>query len=298
MHPDDGDGNGHERRRRGCAHHVVHRDRNGQRIADLAIRAQRGGAHGSRAGGLPKQRSAKIGAGVDEWYTGQTAFSIVQPGNVTTDRVSFAFGGNGIALLDGYVRSVSYGVDGNPGLNYRLLGQALLPTTSFVGELGLKLAGIGLFPSGSTWQINTTMPYPAVNTNPLVRSSPQSGGRFDQATGTVIQLDGTHDGGILAVCLRNCNFETATFGYLDPVLGAVTRTIDLKIGTGLKYTRSGTIIQCDPSGGNDITDYLPATTLAGATFRFGGGGAIRTIGRNTGGRWSTTATMGVGLRPV
>jgi hypothetical protein len=240
----------------------------------------------------------KIGKGIDEWYTGQTGFSIVQPGNVTTDRVSFAFGGNGVALLDGYVDTVSYGVGGNPGINYRLLGQALLPITGFVGELGLKLAGIGLFPSGSTWQINTTMPYPAANTNPLVKSSPQSGGRFDQAVGTVIQLAGTHDGGILAVCLRNCNFETATFGYLDPIAGAVTRAVDLKIGTGLQYTRTGTIIQCDPAGGNNITDYLPAHTLAGATFRFGGGGAIRKIARNTGGRWSTTATMGVGLRPV
>lgn len=142
------------------------------------------------------------------------------------------------------------------------------------------------------------MPYPAANTNPLVKSSPQSGGRFDQAVGTVIQLAGTHDGGILAVCLRNCNFETATFGYLDPIAGAVTRAVDLKIGTGLQYTRTGTIIQCDPAGGNNITDYLPAHTLAGATFRFGGGGAIRKIARNTGGRWSTTATMGVGLRPV
>jgi len=240
----------------------------------------------------------KIGAGVDEWYTGQTGFSIVQPGNVTTDRVSFAFGGNGIALLDGYVRSVSFGSGGNPGLSSRLLGQALLPTTSFIGELGLKLAGIGLFPSGATWQINSALPYPATNTNPLVRSSPQSGGRFDQAVGVNMNVAGTHDGGILAVCLRNCNFDTATFSYVDPIAGAVSRTIDLKIGTGLKYTRTGTIIQCDPSGGNDITDYLPANTLAGATFRFGGGGAIRTIARNTGGRWSTTATMGVGLRPV
>ena len=240
----------------------------------------------------------KIGKGVDEWYTGQTGFSIMQPGTVTTDRVSFAFGGNGIALLDGYVRSISYASGGNPGLSSRLLGQALLPTTSFVGELGLKLAGIGLFPSGATWQINSALPYPATNTNPLVRSSPQSGGRFDQAVGVNMNVAGTHDGGILAVCLRNCNFETATFSYLDPVAGAVSRTIDLKIGTGLKYTRTGTIIQCDPSGGNDITDYLPANTLAGATFRFGGGGKIRTIGRNTGGRWSTTATMGVGLRPV
>jgi hypothetical protein len=239
-----------------------------------------------------------IGAGIDEWYTPQTATSTVLPGTVTTDRVSFAFGTTGLVLPDGYVQTVSFGVDGNPGLNFRLLGQALLPTTSYVGELGLKLAGIGLFPSGSTWQINTTMPYPAVNTNPLVRSSPQSGGRFGQAVGTVIQLAGTHDGGILAVCLRNCNFETATFGYLDPIAGAVTRTVDLKIGTGLQYTRTGTIIQCDPSGGNDITDYLPAHTLAGATFRFGGGGAIRKIARNTGGRWSTTATMGTGLRPV
>jgi len=240
----------------------------------------------------------KIGAGVDEWYTGQTGFSIVQPGTVTTDRVSFAFGGNGIALLDGYVRSVSFGSGGNPGLSSRLLGQALLPTTSFIGELGLKLAGIGLFPSGATWQINSALPYPATNTNPLVRSSPQSGGRFDQAVGVNMNVAGTHDGGILAVCLRNCNFDTATFSYVDPIAGAVSRTIDLKIGTGLKYTRTGTIVQCDPSGGNDITDYLPANTLAGATFRFGGGGKIRTIGRNTGGRWSTTATMGVGLRPV
>jgi hypothetical protein len=239
-----------------------------------------------------------IGAGIDEWYTPQTATSTVLPGTVTTDRVSFAFGTTGLVLADGYVQTVSFGIDGNPGLNFRLLGQALLPTTSYVGELGLKLAGIGLFPSGSTWQINTTMPYPAANTNPLVRSSPQSGGRFDAAVGTVIQLDGTHDGGIMAVCLRNCNFETATFGYLDPVAGAVTRAVDLKIGTGLQYTRTGTIIQCDPSGGNNITDYLPAHTLAGATFRFGGGGAIRKIARNTGGRWSTTATMGTGLRPV
>ena len=240
----------------------------------------------------------KIGKGIDEWYTGQTGFSIVQPGNVTTDRVSFAFGGNGIALLDAYVRSVSFGSGGNPGLSSRLLGQALLPTTSFVGELGLKLAGIGLFPSGATWQINSALPYPATNTNPQVRSSPQSGGRFNQAVGVNMNVAGTHDGGILAVCLRNCNFETATFNYVDPIAGAVSRTIDLKIGTGLKYTRTGTLIQCDPSGGNDITDYLPANTLTGATFRFGGGGAIRTIGRNTGGRWSTTATMGVGLRPV
>jgi len=240
----------------------------------------------------------KIGAGVDEWYTGQTGFSIMQPGTVTTDRVSFAFGGNGIALLDGYVRSISFGSGGNPGLSSRLLGQALLPTTSFIGELGLKLAGIGLFPSGATWQINSALPYPATNTNPLVRSSPQSGGRFDQAVGVNMTVAGTHDGGILAVCLRNCNFDTATFSYVDPIAGAVSRTIDLRIGSGLKYTRTGTIIQCDPSGGNDITDYLPANTLAGATFRFGGGGKIRTIGRNTGGRWSTTATMGVGLRPV
>jgi hypothetical protein len=240
----------------------------------------------------------KIGKGIDEWYTGQTGFSIMQPGNVTTDRVSFAFGGNGIALLDGYVRSISYASGGNPGLSSRLLGQALLPTTSFVGELGLKLAGVGLFPSGATWQINSALPYPATNTNPLVRSSPQAGGRFDQAVGVNMNVAGTHDGGIMAVCLRNCNFETATFNYFDPIAGAVSRTIDLKIGTGLKYTRTGTIIQCDPSGGNDITDYLPANTLAGATFRFGGGGKIRTIGRNTGGRWSTTATMGVGLRPV
>lgn len=239
-----------------------------------------------------------IGAGIDEWYTPQTATSVVLPGTVTTDRVSFAFGTTGLMLSDGYVQTVSFGVDGNPGLNFRLLGQALLPTTSYVGELGLKLAGIGLFPSGSIWYLDTNLPYPATNTNPLVRSSPQSGGRFDQAVGVDLDLAGTHDGGIMAVCLRNCNFETATFSYVDPVAGAVSRTIDLRIGSGLQYTRSGTIIQCDPAGGNNITDYLPAHTLAGATFRFGGGGAIRTIARNTGGRWSTTATMGTGLRPV
>lgn len=241
----------------------------------------------------------KIGKGIDEWYTAQTATSVVQPGTVTTDRISFAFGTTGLVLSDGYVQTVSFGVNGNPGLSSRLLGQALLPTTSFVGELGLKLAGIGLFPSGATWYLNTEFPYPAQNTNPLVRSSPQSGGRFDQAVGVSMAMAGTHDGGIMAVCLRNCNFETATFSYYDPVVaGTVTRTIDLKIGTGLQYTRTGTIIQCDPSAGNNVTDYLPENTLAGATWRFGGGGAIRKIARNTGGRWSTTATMGTGLRPV
>jgi hypothetical protein len=240
----------------------------------------------------------RAGKGVDEWYTNQNATSVVQPGTGTTDLVSFAFGTTGIINPDGYVETVSLGTGGDPGLSSRLLGQALLPTTSFVGELGLKLAGVGLFPSGATWQIDTAFPYPAANTNPLVRSSPQSGGRFDQAVGVDMDVAGTHDGGIMAVCLRNCNFETATFSYVDPVAGAVSRTIDLKIGTGLQYTRTGTIIQCDPAGGNNITDYLPAHTLAGATFRFGGGGAIRKIARNTGGRWSTTATMGTGLRPV
>jgi len=240
----------------------------------------------------------RVGKGVDEWYTGQSGFSIVQPGNVTTDRASFAFGGNGINLSDGYVRTVSVGTDGNPGLTSRLLGQALLSTTSFVGELGLKLAGIGLFPSGATWQIDTSFPYPAVNTNPQVRSSPASGGRFDQAAGVSMVVAGEHQGGIMAVCLRNCNFDTATFDYVDPIAGAVSRTIDLRIGSGLKYTRTGSMIQCDPSGGNDVTDYLPENTLTGATFKFGGGGKIRTISRNTGGRWSTTATMSVGLRPV
>jgi len=240
----------------------------------------------------------RVGKGVDEWFTGQSGFSIVQPGTVTTDRASFAVGGNGINLMDAYVRTVSVGTNGNPGLSSRLLGQALLPTTSFVGELGLKLAGIGLFPSGAAWQIDTSFPYPAVNTNPQVQSSPQSGGRFDQAMGASMVVAGEHQGGIMAVCLRNCNFALATFDYVDPIAGAVSRTIDLRIGTGLKYTRTGSMIQCDPTGGSNITDYLPENTLAGATFTFGGGGKIRTIGRNTGGRWSTTATMGVGLRPV
>lgn len=105
------------------------------------------------------------------------------------------------------------------------------------------------------------------------------------------------DGGIdtdlmtpmLAVYIMGANFPTATLSGEVAGVYSTLATLDLRLQTSLKFTRAGSVINVDTSGGSAVTHYLRRNMLAGARFRLDAT-TIRTITANADGVWRASAS--------
>lgn len=247
------------------------------------------------------------GADADrEWILIGSSTALTQ-GAVTTDSVVFGtIGGN--AATDVYFRAVNYsdaqglyGGQSNPG---GLLGQVVGSTPGPVAETGTRVAYRG-GPTviGESWSVPVAYEYPLSRVDPVTSPSPRTPWRsLTDGVDADIVYDLTDAQSVTsplyAVYLDGANFGTATWSGWDGAAWVLLGTVDLQVGSSLKYTRSGNTIRCDPSGGSACADHIAREALRGGTWKTGVGGILRRIAHNTAGRWDATATAGLIQRPI
>lgn len=247
------------------------------------------------------------GSGSDrEWSVLIGLSSALTATGASADAVTFGTGA-GTATTDAYARLVHYsaGTDtGGSGTRLYeaaaqpnpsgLLGQAIGPLPYPVAESGLRLSMLaGPTTPGDTWTIPPTYQHGAGNLDPSSQPSPRMTWRseadnvsqrlvwsFDEVTAMESPLYAVH--------LAGCNFPTAEWCGWDGAAWVVLATVDLRMGTSLKWTRAGAIVYCGTSGGSAIADYVEKNALVGCRIKLGAG-RIRKISRNAGGRWTGAA---------
>ena len=179
-----------------------------------------------------------------------------------------------------------------------LLGRAYMPSRVYVDD-GLSLqASDGPTFRNDQWAINSRYQYAVDNVNTDVAPSPRVGWR---STGTtqaelIWELSGTvSDTALLAedlygIHLSRINWRTGSLWGRNSS-GGWDKLFDIDAAAGssaLKFTRNGSTIQPDPSGGSDGAYWWPLDALEGATWD--NGTQARAVSTNTAGAWLTTAT--------
>lgn len=92
---------------------------------------------------------------------------------------------------------------------------------------------------------------------------------------------------MMAVYIFGANFPTAVLSGSQSGIYSTLATLDMRLQTGLKFTRSGSVIHVDTSGGSSVQHYIRRNALAGARFR-SDATTIRTISANADGVWRGT----------
>lgn len=97
-------------------------------------------------------------------------------------------------------------------------------------------------------------------------------------------------GSMMGIYLGGCNFGFCTlFGKDSGGTWQNLGNLDMRIQTGLKFTRADRIVRPDASGGSSCPDYFPADILAGSYVSLppaeGETAVVRKIQHNNGGVW-------------
>ncbi len=163
---------------------------------------------------------------------------------------------------------------------------------------GVKIQARGGFSyQGEGWDIAARYDYPIENLFTTARSSRRQVWRSatDAADQEIVwRVDGQGEplmqSPLLAVSLLGANFSAAEI-WGKTLLGAWTKIGDISLvwQSGLKFTRAGTRVLCDTSGGSAVPDYLYRNALKGGHFRLAAG-QVRAIESNSDGVWNASAT--------
>ena len=245
-----------------------------------------------------------------EWIAFGSGSTTLNQGATTTDSVEFGTR-TGDATLDVYFRIVCYaqGTDTGVGLYNGqsnpavILGQPWQGTPAPLAETGVRVAMLaGPTVLGEEWTIPPAYQHPISRIDPILSPSPaaQWWSTAEENSSIVYDLTDlqTSESPFYGVYVDGCNWSTATWEGWNGAAWVAIGTVDLQIGSSLRFTRSGPVIACDPSGGSDVADHIDRDALVGCYWKMGAGGIFRKIASNTGGRWSTTATAGTIQRPV
>lgn len=265
-----------------------------------------GDTAGGAASGCVQAWYRAWGPDADREYLAIGASTALVQGASTTDRIMFGSMINA-ATADVYVRLIDYhqgtGTGGAPlylaanTTTAKLLGQPIGPAPYPLAETGIRLSGAkGPLRVGDHWTISPAYQYGIDRIDPLVSGSPDAQWRSlaDNVSQRIVWTMAeatTIESPFVGVYLDGCNFSTAEWCGWNGAAWVVLGTIDLRIGTVLKYTRAGEVIQCNPTGGASITDYVERDALRGCTWSTGAGGVLRRIRTNTGGRWSASGII-------
>jgi len=228
-------------------------------------------------------------------------------GAVVADAVYFETA-SGTATGDYYFRQVAYAAGADAGVNLYTgqftefptgtLGQTFGAAPSPLAETGVKLAMTdGPARAGEQWTISTQYRYPVSRIDPLNSPSPDARWRStsDAAENCIVwsMTEATPpEGNLWGVYVDGANWSTATVEGWDGAAWVSLGTLSLVLGSSLRYTRAGEIVNCAPLVGSaDIDDYIQRDALRGCIWRGGGGATPRYIRTNTGGRWLGSALL-------
>ena len=179
-----------------------------------------------------------------------------------------------------------------------LLGRSFMPSRVYVDD-GLSLQAVdGPTFRNDQWTIDTRYQYAVDHVHTDVNPSPRVGWRSTGTTQAEIvwELSSTvSDTALLfedlfGIHLSRINWRTGSLWGRDSS-GSWSKLFDIDAAAGssaLKFTRNGSTIQPDPSGGSDGAYWWPLDALEGATWD--NGTQARAISTNTPGSWLTTAT--------
>lgn len=186
-----------------------------------------------------------------------------------------------------------------------LLGRGYQPTPVYVdGGTSIQAVDGPTF-RNDDWEIACRYEYPIQNVFPDVATSPRRTWRSttDSAACDIVWNMGNISvtptlNALIGLYLGNANFGVAE---LDGENGAgawvKVADVDLRIGSGLKWSRSHRFILPDPppSTGNAVAAYLPEHVLAGDRFAMDDGQEtkkVRVIETNGSGRWMKLLGIG------
>ena len=168
-------------------------------------------------------------------------------------------------------------------------GRTWCPPTSpaYVGRYGHRVHAVG-GPSdlGDVWTAAAAYDYPVAAVDPWQHPSPSRKWRSASASQTDIIWSGVDKGliagDLVGVYLQGCNFATCAL-YADTSASTKIADIDLKMATGLGFTRTRNLVYPTGSAGTAAAMFFPENALAGCWFQYSVGGTARKIKGNTAG---------------
>jgi hypothetical protein len=168
-------------------------------------------------------------------------------------------------------------------------------------DYGMSIRAVdGPFRVGDAWGVSNRYDYAVENVLSEISPSPRQSWRStDALTHTLVwEIDTTAAnvsplrGPLAGLYLGNVNFRTATLEGRNSAGAWVSiGTLDTSTSSsGLRWTRTGTIVEPDTSGSTSAGYYWPYGSLIGARFSFDTTtGPVRPIGSQAEGNWTNAA---------
>lgn len=242
--------------------------------------------------------SAVAGPSPDKEWTNLTGSTTLTSGGSATRLVQWGIlsgAGQQTFRFLGYTDGASILDDTVAQSGFPTRGRTWCPPTSpaYVGRYGHRVqASGGPAYIGNTWSAPAAYGYPVTAVDPWRAPSPRVAWRSTATTQTDLTWTGVDKGivggDLIGIYLQGCNFATAAL-YADT--GAVTKIadIDLKLATGLGFTRTRGLIYPTGGAGSDAGYWLHENALAGCWWQYSVGGTVRKIKGNTAGNFMGSA---------
>ena len=179
-----------------------------------------------------------------------------------------------------------------------LLGRAYMPTPVYV-DGGTSLQAIdGPTFRNEVWTLDSRYEHAVDHVHQDVTPSPRRGWRSTDVTrhtlvwelSTTVSDVSQFTDDLIGLHLSRINWRTGSFWGRNSG-GSWVKLFDIDAAhgqNGLKFTRNGSTIGPDPSGGSNALRWWPLDCLSGC--HFSNGTQIRTISTNTSGGWINSAT--------
>lgn len=214
--------------------------------------------------------------------SGASATNLVQWGGLTgalAQTFGFVCYAQGSSILDDTVAR-----DGFPT---RGRGWCPPTTPAYLGRYGARIAATG-GPTdiGDVWTAPAAYDYPIAAVDPWQHPSPSRKWRasgLSQTDITWASADrGLVTGDIVGIYFQGVNFASAAL-YADTGAATKIADVDLRIATGLGFTRTRGVIYPTGAAGTASTTFFPENALAGCYWQYSVGGTVRKIKGNTAG---------------
>lgn len=242
--------------------------------------------------------SAVAGPSPDKEWTNLTGSTTLTSGASATRLVQWGIlsgAGNQTFRFLGYTDGASILDDTVAQSGFPTRARTWCPPTSpaYIGRYGHRVQATG-GPAyiGNTWSAPAAYGYPVAAVDPWQHPSPRRTWRSTSTAQTDLLWTGV-DRGIIAgdlvgLYLQGCNFMTAAL-YQDS--GAVTKIadVDMRLATGLGFTRTRNLIYPTGGAGSSADYFLHENALAGCWWQYSVGGTVRKIKGNTAGSFLGSA---------
>lgn len=254
-----------------------------------------------------RSTSGSSGPSPDKQWTNLTGSTTLQSGAITSNLITVGCLSGTAAMTFSriqYSQGSSILDDTVARDGFPTRGRTWCPPTSpaYVGRYGHRISAVG-GPSdvGEVWTAEAAYDYPVAALDPFAHPSPSRKWRSTSTSQTDITWSGVDKGliagDLVGVYIQGANFATCAL-YADTSASTKIADIDLKMATGLGFTRTRGVIYPTGSAGTAATMFFPENALAGCWWQFSVGGTARKIKGNTAGSFGGSGSAATSYQRV